>query len=204
MSQLYATGYEQKNGAWSHPKRKVIFLGDFVDIGLKQVETVMIAKGMVEAGSALAVMGNHELNAIAWHLPDPDPENAGEYLRPHFSEKWGEKNRLQHSAFLAEVEDRPVLHSEIIEWFLSLPLWLDLEHIRVVHACWHPAAMRFLNPFLLSGNRLSKELMPESTCEPTSDKERDSLDLSIFKAVEMLTLGGHLKTGHMWSLQNRP
>ena len=61
---------------------------------------------MVDAGSALAVMGNHELNAIAWHTPDPD--EPGEYLRPRIPQpKWGAKNRTQHEAFLAEVEADP-------------------------------------------------------------------------------------------------
>ena len=34
---------------------------------------------MVESGNALAVMGNHELNAIAFHTPD----GGGSHLRPH-------------------------------------------------------------------------------------------------------------------------
>lgn len=184
---LCKMGYEQKNGAWRHSERQAIFLGDFVDLGPRQVDTVMIAKRMVEEGSALAVMGNHELNAIAWFLPDP--AIPGEYLRPHFSEKWGNKNRHQHAAFLAEVEGKPQLHREIVEWFLSLPLWLDLEGVRVVHACWHPNLMRYLEPLLLSGQRLSKELMAEATREPDSDEEKDSPEPSIFKAVEMITKG---------------
>jgi hypothetical protein len=46
-------------------------------------------------------------------------------------------NRKQHAAFLGEVDDKPALHAEIIDWFLTLPLWLDLPELRVVHACWH-------------------------------------------------------------------
>jgi hypothetical protein len=34
---------------------------------------------MMEAGSALAVMGNHEFNALAYHTPRP--EKPGEFLR---------------------------------------------------------------------------------------------------------------------------
>jgi hypothetical protein len=83
-----------------------------------------MARGRVDAGAALAVMGNHELNAIAWHTPDA--RRPGEFLRSHHSEEWGEKNRKQHAAFLVEVEDQPARHAEIIDWFLTLPLWLDL------------------------------------------------------------------------------
>jgi hypothetical protein len=44
---------------------------------LRSVDTV---RRMVDAGAALAVMGNHELNAIAWHTPDS--RHPGEYYLP--------------------------------------------------------------------------------------------------------------------------
>src|SRR5690606_30581259 len=73
--------YRPLDGVWQHPQRKVIFLGDFVDRGPEQVEVVSIARAMVEQGHALAVMGNHEFNAVAWATPDP--EQPGAFLRPH-------------------------------------------------------------------------------------------------------------------------
>ncbi|WP_234271031.1 metallophosphoesterase [Billgrantia ethanolica] len=66
---LAALDYQERDGLWSHAERQVIFLGDFIDRGPKQVETVRIARAMVEAGQALAVMGNHEFNAVAWQRP---------------------------------------------------------------------------------------------------------------------------------------
>jgi hypothetical protein len=79
-----------------------------VDRGPAQLRSINAVRRMIDGGAALAVMGNHELNAIAWHTPHP--KNPGEYLRPHHSAKWGEKNRQQHAAFLAEVEGEPVSH----------------------------------------------------------------------------------------------
>jgi hypothetical protein len=96
---------------------------------------------MVEAGAAQCVMGNHEFNAIAWATPDP--ENPGKYLRDHH--KPG--NREQHEAFLNVVEGTS-RHKEITNWFKTLPLWLDLPGLRVVHACWHEASMQVLRPVL--------------------------------------------------------
>ena len=180
MSQL-------RHSAWRHSERQVIFVGDFVDVGPEQVNAVSIARAMVDAGSALAVMGNHELNAIAWYLPDPQ-SNDGDYLRSHFSEQWGAKNRHQHAAFLSEVEDKPV-HGEIIDWFLTLPLWLDLPELRIVHACWHSQSIKYLRPKLLPGSRLSKEIMVDVTSEPTLADEQDVSAPTMFTAVEMLTKG---------------
>ena len=184
---LRKLGYRDKAGAWRHSGRQAIFVGDFIDRGPAQVRSVDIARRMVDAGDALAVMGNHELNAIAWHTPDP--KNPSEYLRPHHSPKWGEKNRQQHAAFLAEVEHRPALHAELIDWFLTLPLWLDLPAFRVVHACWHSTFMSWLEPHLQQGRYLTYDLMADATAEPTNEEEKDDAAPSVFKAVECLTKG---------------
>ncbi len=184
---LAKLGYREKDGAWRHPDSMAIFVGDFIDRGPRQVTTVMTVRRMVDAGSALAVMGNHELNAIAWFLPDPDI--SGEFLRPHHSAKWGSKNRQQHEAFLAEVESNPRMHKEIIDWFLTLPLWLDLPELCVAHACWHPYFMTWLAPRLSPGNCLTEALMPAATREPENEAEKDTPTPTVFKAVEALTKG---------------
>lgn len=176
-------GYSKKEDAWNHHSRQAIFLGDFIDLGPKQMETVEIVRGMVDAGNALAVLGNHELNAIAWHTPYP--ERDGEYLRSHH----GEKNPHQHIEFLEEVESFPLKHKEIIDWFLTLPLWLDLPEIRVLHACWHQRFMDFLKPQLSSDTSIPLALMLEATSEPENLAEMDNTEPSIFKAIEAICKG---------------
>src|SRR5450755_952272 len=99
---LAKLSYHNSAGAWRHSGRQAIFVGDFIDRGPAQRRSVDLARRMVDCGAAQAVMGNHELNAIAWHTLDP--RQPGEYLRQHFSEKYGDKNRRQHAKFLAEVE----------------------------------------------------------------------------------------------------
>lgn len=84
---LAKLGYQKRAGEFRHPERQAIFVGDFIDRGPQQLETVQLVRRMVDAGNALAIMGNHELNAIAWYLPDP--EAPGEFLRTHASPKWG-------------------------------------------------------------------------------------------------------------------
>ena len=129
LTALFARlGYSERSGVYRHPSRKVIFLGDFVDRGRYQREVIAIVRAMVEAGEALAVMGNHEFNAIAYATPDPDGEG---FLRPHI-----EKNTRQHQAFLDAYQDSPADYAEVIGWFRTLPLWLDLGDLRIIHACW--------------------------------------------------------------------
>ena len=182
---LHSMDYRETNGTWRHPERQAIFVGDFIDRGPRQVAVVDLVRRMVEDGGAQAIMGNHEFNAIAWFLPDP--AKPGEYLRPHHSPKYGDKNYLQHKAFLDEVAGTPQ-HKEIIDWFLTLPLWLELDGFRVVHACWHPRFMDF-HLQVANGNRLTADLMVEACREPEDEAEKDTAAPSIFKAIEAITKG---------------
>jgi hypothetical protein len=81
---------------------------------------------MVEAGTAQMVIGNHEFNAVAYATKN----ETGEWCRVH-----SDKNHNQHVDFLNEVGFGSPTHREILDWFMTLPLWLDLGGIRIVHAC---------------------------------------------------------------------
>ena len=129
-------GYTKIDGVYRHPERRVIFLGDFIDRGPDQRGVLEIVRPMIDSGAALSVMGNHEFNAIAYYTLDPDDHNR--HLRVHF-----EKNTNQHAAFLEAFEGKSD-YVETIEWFRTLPLWLEVDGIRVVHACWDEEHMRFL------------------------------------------------------------
>ena len=50
---------------YSHPEgRKVVFVGDLVDRGPRTVDTLSIARNMIEAGSAFCVPGNHDVKLL--------------------------------------------------------------------------------------------------------------------------------------------
>ncbi len=145
---LRKLGYRRANGSWTSPENRMcLFVGDFIDRGEHQLEVVEIVRSLVEAGRALAVMGNHELNAVAWHRR----------FRPDTP-----KNRKQHLEFLAQVGEGSDLHDELVEWFLTLPLWLDLPQLRVVHACWDPASLDVLGARLRDA-RLTEDLIECAT-----------------------------------------
>ncbi|MEW9921828.1 metallophosphoesterase [Marimonas sp. MJW-29] len=126
-------GYSEKNGAWRHsdPRRHVIYLGDFIDRGPDNREVIHIVRGMIEAGTAFAVMGNHELNAIHFHTADETGP-----LRAH-----SEKNIAQHASFLKEFPLGSPEASEAIAWMKELPLYLEFDGFRAVHACWDEAGI---------------------------------------------------------------
>ena len=72
LGQLGYVAAERRDGyaldagpTYRHPDgRMVVFVGDLVDRGPRILDCVRIARNMLEAGSALAVMGNHEQKLV--------------------------------------------------------------------------------------------------------------------------------------------
>jgi hypothetical protein len=157
---LEKLGYDETDGVYRHPERTVIFMGDFVDRGPKIRETLQIVKAMMDAGTARAVMGNHEYNAIAYHTPD----GRGDYLRSHTAGKG--KNVTQHQATLDQIASpEPEEWDGWIDWFKELPLFLDLGDLRIIHACWSAEHIGFLK----GDNRLTDELLFKSAVKNTPE-----------------------------------
>lgn len=160
------------SGVYRHPERTAVFVGDLIDRGDEQLEVLQVVKPMVDAGSALIVMGNHEFNAISWATRDPA---TGEPLREH-----SERNRRQHKDFLKLT---PEEQAHYVEWFMTLPLWLELpgpSPIRVIHACWHEASMDVVRKATGGLNRLPG-------VEHFVEANRKHSDL--YEAVEVLLKG---------------
>lgn len=172
LALLSTLGYSQAGGAWRHTERRAIFVGDLIDSGPKQLETVDIVRAMAEIGSAQCILGNHEFNAVAWMTEDPD--RPGKFLRDH--QKAG--NQEQHQAFWDAVAGTS-RQSEITAWFRTLPLWLDLGGLRVVHACWHEESMAVLRPVLSSNHTLTDESVLRGS------RSEDP----VFKALEVVCKG---------------
>lgn len=157
---LEKLGYVETDGVYRHPERTVIFMGDFVDRGPKIRETLQIVKAMMDAGTARAVMGNHEYNAIAFHTPGgPDG-----HLRSHTAGKG--KNVTQHQATLDQIaHPAPEEWEGWIDWFKALPLFLEIDGARIIHACWSAEHIAFLN----GDNRLTDELLHKSAVKGTPE-----------------------------------
>ena len=67
---LLKLGYQRQGTVYKHPERKAIFVGDFIDGKGQHRKTVDICRSMVEQEKTLAVMGNHEFNAICYSIPE--------------------------------------------------------------------------------------------------------------------------------------
>ena len=173
---LQKLGYQKRGSAWRHPERQAVFLGDYVDRGPEQLRTVNIVRAMVDAGSAQAIMGNHEYNAVGFATLDA--ERPGNYLRPRSA-----KNSHQHQAFIREVELESQQHKELITWFKTLPIYLDTGEIRAVHACWHQGYLDTLAPCLNADHSIKDDAWPAL---------HDS-DSRVHRAIETVLKGTEVK-----------
>jgi hypothetical protein len=179
---LERLGYESIGASYRHPNRKAIFLGDFIDRGPQIRQVLEIVRPMVEDGNALSVLGNHELNALAFHTEDRDAPGA--YLRPRTT-----KNINQHKATLDQLSPKEL--RSYLAWFRTIPLWLELDGLRAVHACWdEPSMQRIAN-----GVRLQDGLTDDFlhiACRP-----KDAL----FEPVEIVLKGkeGKLPRGRAFA-----
>ena len=151
-------GYRQDgSGVYRHPDRTAVFVGDLIYRGTQQLEVLQLVKPMVDAGSAQIVMGNHEFNAICWATEDPE---TGKPLREH-----SENKRNQHKDFLTLTDEDQAYY---VEWFKTLPLWLDLGGIRVIHACWHEASMKVVRRITGSERLSTVEHLAEANTPGTT------------------------------------
>ncbi|RVU84304.1 hypothetical protein EOL70_12515 [Leucothrix sargassi] len=151
VSLLETLGYKQGQYGFEHPSRKAIFVGDFIDRGPRQLEVIDTVRAMVDTGHAYAVMGNHEFNAIAYVTTD---HTYGGYLRAH-----SERNARTHRAFLDAMADHPERYDEVINWFKTLPLWLDLDGVRVIHACWDQSGIDRISKAYNPNGQLTEDLI---------------------------------------------
>src|SRR5579864_4169818 len=101
-------GYRKVHGVYRHRDRRVIFLGDFIDRGPEIREVLSVVRPMVVDGGALAVIGNHDWNALTFDTEDP--QSPGQYLRPHTP-----KNKAQHAQTLQQLT--PGELRSCLQWF---------------------------------------------------------------------------------------
>lgn len=132
---LKQMGYTAGNGVYSHPERKVIFVGDFINRGPNPRMTISLVRSMVESNRAMAILGNHEINAIYYSFLDKKGK--------HLSKRWS-RLRLDLDSTLREFAGHAGEWESHIKWMRSLPMFLDLGKIRIAHACWREKNIRLL------------------------------------------------------------
>lgn len=160
------------------PSTTVLVVGDLIDNSMENQPdhkgTINHIKQMVDQGIGNCLMGNHELNAIGWSLKKED----GTYCRPHTIDS----NRKQHESFLKDFPFGTREYLDTIEWFKTLPIFVETDTYRAVHACWDSDSIDVVRKYTNADNSIKTEHWYHAF-----DKEHE-----LYIALEVLLKGREL------------
>lgn len=171
---LFKLGYNKGENGYFHLGRKAVFVGDFINRGPEIRKTIRLIRTMVENGNAFVILGNHEINAILFHLK----EKGGKPLV-----KEPRKNYLSLFKTINEFLAYPDEWKSHLKWMRRLPLFLELGNFRIVHACWSDEAINVIR-YEFNGERSRKSIYREYYKNPKSE---------LSKSITVLTKGIDLK-----------
>jgi hypothetical protein len=107
---------------------------------------------------------NHEFNAIAYSQWN---EERSDFCRSR-TEPNGKKHHKQHQAFIEQIGLDTPESREVLDWFRTTPMWLDLGGLRVVHACWDQQSIDHLATVAGPGNGVTNRIIIDGTNASTA------------------------------------
>lgn len=119
----------------------LVFVGDLANMPTNiqgdDLAVLRRVRSLTETNRAFCLMGNHELIAIKAQL--------------------GFTTECDSGSFVDKVQKREDAALYWVEWFKTLPVYLDFGEIRAVHACWHQETIDRLKPYLTETNAIKPE-----------------------------------------------
>lgn len=135
------------------PSPSLLIVGDLIDNSKENNPdhkgTIKHIRRLIDQHLGECLMGNHELNAIGWSLK----KNDGTYCRSHTSAS----NRKQHEAFLIDFPFGSDEYLDTIEWFKTLPIFVEKDNYRAVHACWDKQSIEVVKRYTNDDNSIKTE-----------------------------------------------
>ena len=131
-------GYCKTLDSWKHPEnRQLVILGDFINAGLDNKQTLSILHSLWKNNTALIIIGNHEY-FLAWYyfkfgkniFISPKPALLKDY-----------------ESILSEFYKSTDELCEYVEWLMKLPFYIENDKFRAVHAYWSNENIEQLKPF---------------------------------------------------------
>jgi hypothetical protein len=125
-----------------HPDgRTLVFMGDFCDRGPNSPAVLALARRLIQSGRAVAVLGNHEINLLRGDAKD----GSG-----WFFDERAERDYKKYAPFQRPTD---AARSDILSFLSGLPIALEREDLRVVHAAWLDGPIDFARQLPLGAIR---------------------------------------------------
>lgn len=159
-----------------------------------------MVKAMIEKGYAFAILGNHEINLIAFNTKS---KKGNYYLR----ERTNSKLRQCHASLDLILKENA---KENMDFLKSLPLFVECNNFRAIHACWHKDSIKILKAVLTTDNTLTDDffhLMYEekSSLFDAMEKTLKGLELELPDKYAYLDKYGKKRTNcrYLWWDKNQ-
>ena len=104
--------------------RTLVFVGDFCDRGPNSPAVLALAKRLIDSGRAVAILGNHYINLLR-----SDPRDGSGWF-------FDERVNSDHDKYAPFERPTHAQRQEIVDMLDGLPIALEREDLRVVHAAW--------------------------------------------------------------------
>jgi predicted MPP superfamily phosphohydrolase len=106
--------------------RTLVFVGDFCDRGPDSPAVLALVQQLLEAGRAVAVLGNHEVNLLREDVKD----GSGWFFDARMDK--------DNSKYAPYNRPTPAERIQIVKFLSSLPIEMERNDLRVIHAAWCP------------------------------------------------------------------
>lgn len=147
-SLLKKAGFTLRNGAYRHSELQAAFVGDLINRGPDSLQCIELVRAMCEAGSAIAVPGNHELILVQYHQIDPA---TGKPVNQHRA-GWNKLLAGTHASF----EKKKGALESALAWVKQLPILIETRDFALVHACWDTETVSTLHELTRGSYRLEE------------------------------------------------
>lgn len=168
-------------------ERRLIFLGDLTDRGPDSPGVVALVQTLVVSGLAQCVLGNHDLNIL---LGRTKHDNSW-----YFGKEFSEDGFLVPQALADQG-----IRERVRNFFATLPLALEREDARVVHACWHPPMIELARAAACAVDlyeRFRSQIQEDHKSRPNLDQCDRDLDYQNRNPVKVLTSGLEKRAAEM-------
>lgn len=116
-----------------HPQgRRLVFLGDLCDRGPDSPAVLQLVMQLVQNGLAQCLLGNHEINLLR---EAPKSGNGWFFARNH---------DMAHGFFGHSRGIDPRQREAVLRFLANLPLVLQRDDLRLVHAAWIPESLTLI------------------------------------------------------------
>jgi hypothetical protein len=172
----------------SHPEgRRLVFLGDLTDRGPDSPTVVELVERLVKAGRAQCVLGNHDLNILLGYKKLVDVKHDNHWF---FGEEWSLDGKGQPITPAVPADDN--VRQSVIDFFKTLPLALERDDVRVVHACWDVSMVEIVrqSPDVLELYRQHEsQISADHNARPDLDEIDKGLEHQNRNPVKVLSSG---------------